>query len=140
MVKIRLRRMGMRHRPTYRIVVMDSQRPRDGEYLESLGHYDPRTKRLALDLDRARYWVSVGAQPTGTADRLIKRAARERSSVADPAEMVPPEEAAEVAVELVTAEVVDSESTLAPPPVTTEPPKDAAPENTDESEKPDNNA
>lgn len=55
---------------------MDSQRPRDGEYIESLGHYDPRTKELSIDLVRAGYWTSVGAQPTGTAGKLIKRFAR----------------------------------------------------------------
>jgi len=72
--------MGMRHRPTYRIVVMDSQRPRDGEYIESLGHYDPRTKNLLVNLERASYWQSVGAQPTGTAGKLIQRFARAQNT------------------------------------------------------------
>lgn len=104
---------------------MDSQRPRDGEYLESLGHYDPRTKQLAIDLDRARYWQSVGAQPTGTADKLIKRVARERAvAVSDgPTELIPPAEAIEVAVEVVAAEVVDNTEPAGPPPVTTEAPE-----------------
>jgi small subunit ribosomal protein S16 len=76
MVKIRLTRMGSVHNPHYRVVVTDSRRPRDGGYLENLGHYDPRKKTenyLAIDLDRARYWLGVGAQPTDTARRLLRQ-------------------------------------------------------------------
>jgi small subunit ribosomal protein S16 len=79
-----MKRMGMRHRPTYRIVVTDARRSRDGEYIESLGHYDPRTKLLELDLERARHWLDRGAQTTDTAGKLIRR--YERDLAKPPAE------------------------------------------------------
>lgn len=82
MVRIRLRRVGLKKQPSYRIVVIDQERPRDGRYIESIGFYNPRTRPTTIQLqeDRALYWLSVGAQPsepvgkllkiTGTADRL----------------------------------------------------------------------
>lgn len=75
MVKIRLSRFGSKHNPHYRIVVADVRRPRDGGYIENLGHYDPRKTTpnyLKVDVERARYWLSQGAQPTQTALRLLK--------------------------------------------------------------------
>ncbi|ABF45778.1 MULTISPECIES: 30S ribosomal protein S16 [Deinococcus] len=75
MVKIRLSRFGSTHNPHYRIVVTDSRRPRDGGYIENLGHYDPRKTTenyLKINAERAAYWLSVGAQPTQTARRLLK--------------------------------------------------------------------
>ncbi|WP_034384657.1 30S ribosomal protein S16 [Deinococcus sp. YIM 77859] len=75
MVKIRLSRFGSTHNPHYRIVVTDSRRPRDGGYIENLGHYDPRKTTenyLKVNAERAAYWLSVGAQPTQTARRLLK--------------------------------------------------------------------
>lgn len=77
MVRIRLRRMGLRHRPTYRIVVIDSRKARDGKYIESIGNYNPRSKDLWVNLERADYWLSVGAQPSGTALSLIRRRRKE---------------------------------------------------------------
>ncbi|MGQ9707327.1 MAG: 30S ribosomal protein S16 [bacterium] len=72
MVKIRLTRLGARNNPTYRVVAIDSRRARDSQYLEALGHYDPRRKVLRLNLERVDYWLSKGAQPSNTVDRLIK--------------------------------------------------------------------
>ncbi len=75
MVKIRLSRFGSTHNPHYRIVVTDSRNPRDGGYIENLGHYDPRKTTenyLKINSERAAYWLSVGAQPTQTARRLLK--------------------------------------------------------------------
>lgn len=72
MVKIRLRRMGVRNKPTYRVVAIDSRRARDSHYLEALGHYDPRRKILALNLERVNYWVSRGAQLSNAVEKLIK--------------------------------------------------------------------
>ncbi|WP_019585925.1 30S ribosomal protein S16 [Deinococcus apachensis] len=75
MVKIRLSRFGSAHNPHYRIVVTDSRNPRDGGYIENLGHYDPRKttqEYLKVNAERAAYWLSVGAQPTQTARRLLK--------------------------------------------------------------------
>ena len=65
MVKIRLKRIGQRNRPYYRIVVTESQRSRDGKYLESLGHYNPRDKALVVDKERADHWLSKGGAALG---------------------------------------------------------------------------
>ena len=79
MLKIRLRRMGLRNRPAYRVVVIDSRKARDGEYLESVGHYDPRTKLLELKTERIGHWVSKGAQTSDTVGRLLSRYARQHA-------------------------------------------------------------
>lgn len=73
MVKIRLRRMGAKKQPTYRFVVADSRAPRDGRFIEILGHYNPRTepKMLEVDADKAKEWLAKGAQPTETVRRLF---------------------------------------------------------------------
>jgi small subunit ribosomal protein S16 len=73
MVKIRLRRMGAKKQPTYRFVVADSKSPRDGKFLEILGHYNPRTepKTLEVDMEKAKEWLAKGAQPTLTVQRLF---------------------------------------------------------------------
>lgn len=75
-LKIRLRRMGRKNAPTYRIVVAESSMPRDGRIVESLGHYNPRTDPLTLVVDRPRalHWIARGAVPTDTAGALLKRA------------------------------------------------------------------
>lgn len=73
MVRIRLKRIGQRNRPHYRIVVIERTRSRDGKYIESIGHYDPRSKALVVDAARAEYWLSKGAQPSDTAKRLLHR-------------------------------------------------------------------
>jgi small subunit ribosomal protein S16 len=74
MVKIRLTRFGRNKIPFYRIVVIDSKKARDGEYIEKVGHYDPRNKDLKLNRDRIEYWISKGAQPTNTVAKLIAKA------------------------------------------------------------------
>ncbi len=77
MVKIRLSRFGARNNPHYRIVVTDSRKRRDGAYIERIGYYDPRKTTpdwYKVDVERARYWLSVGAKPTETVDRLFKLA------------------------------------------------------------------
>jgi small subunit ribosomal protein S16 len=76
MVKIRLTRMGSKRNPHYRIVVTDARKKRSGDYIESLGYYDPRKtteEPLRLDLERAQYWLEQGAQPTDTALRLMEK-------------------------------------------------------------------
>ena len=75
-LKIRLRRMGRRNAPTYRIVVAESSMPRDGRIVESLGHYNPRStpKTLSVDRTRSLYWIERGAVPTETAKALLKKA------------------------------------------------------------------
>ena len=76
MLKIRLNRTGARKKPSYRIVVAESTAPRDGKYIEIIGTYDPLTDpaTIKLDGDRAKHWLSVGAQPT---ERVVKLMARE---------------------------------------------------------------
>jgi len=73
MVKIRLTRLGKKKVPFYRIIVTDSKKARDGEYIEKVGHYDPRSKELKLNRDRIEYWISKGAQPTNTVAKLIAK-------------------------------------------------------------------
>ena len=76
MVKIRLRRMGAKKAPFYRIVVADSRAPRDGRCIEELGTYDPSAEgpsKISVDLERVKYWVSNGAQPTDTVRGLLKK-------------------------------------------------------------------
>ncbi len=102
--------MGLRNRPAYRVVVIDSRKARDGEYLESVGHYDPRTKLLELKTERIGHWVAKGAQTSDTVGRLLSRYARQHAPA---------------------AEVVNGDSTAAPvstEPVTTS--KDATPPDT----------
>ena len=76
MVKIRLRRMGAKKNPYYRIVVADSHFPRDGRFIEELGTYDPTAKPslIKVDVERAKYWIANGAQPTDTVRALLKKA------------------------------------------------------------------
>lgn len=73
MVKIRLRRVGATKRPMYRIVAADSRAPRDGRFLETLGHYNPLTEpaTVVVKEERVRYWVEHGAQPTDVVVRLL---------------------------------------------------------------------
>lgn len=73
MVKIRLRRMGAKKQPTYRFVVADAKSPRDGRFIEILGHYNPRTepKTLVVDHDKVKQWLEKGAQPSDPVRRLF---------------------------------------------------------------------
>ncbi|MBN1221173.1 MAG: 30S ribosomal protein S16 [Anaerolineae bacterium] len=74
MVKIRLRRMGAKKQPSYRVVVADSRSPRDGRFLEIIGHYNPRTEPAVVNIqeDRVLHWLSEGAQMTEPVERLLK--------------------------------------------------------------------
>ena len=73
MVKIRLRRMGAKKQPTYRFVVTDARSPRDGRFIEIVGHYNPRTepKTLVVDQEKAKEWLAKGAQPSDPVRRLF---------------------------------------------------------------------
>ena len=75
MVKIRLRRMGAKKAPFYRVVVADSRYPRDGRFIEEIGTYDPRQNPAAvnIDVERAQAWIKTGAQPTDTVRELLKK-------------------------------------------------------------------
>ena len=76
MVKIRLKRMGAKKAPFYRVVVADSRYPRDGRFIEEIGTYDPRQEPAAINIDveRAQAWIKTGAQPTDTVRDLLKKA------------------------------------------------------------------
>ena len=73
MLRIRLRRGGKRNQPSYRVVVADKPAPRDGRFIENLGHYNPLTDPVTLEVkkDRVEHWMSLGAQPTETVHRLL---------------------------------------------------------------------
>ena len=73
MVRIRLRRVGARGQPSYRVVAADKESPRDGRFLEILGHYNPRTEPATIHLeeDRIYHWMSKGAQPSDSVEKLF---------------------------------------------------------------------
>ena len=75
MVKIRLRRAGAKKAPFYRVVVADSHFARDGRFIEELGTYDPMAEsdKLTVNMERAKYWIANGAQPTDTVRGLLKK-------------------------------------------------------------------
>lgn len=73
MLKIRLSRQGKKNKPSYRLVVIDSKKPRQGEAIESLGFFNPISNELQVDLPRVEHWVRKGAQLTDTVSALIKK-------------------------------------------------------------------
>jgi len=75
-VKIRLRRMGAKKKPFYRIIVADSRSPRDGRFIEEIGTYDPlkEPSEIKVDAEKAKQWIANGAQPTETVKALLKKA------------------------------------------------------------------
>ncbi|MBW3541987.1 MAG: 30S ribosomal protein S16 [Planctomycetes bacterium] len=90
-----MKRLGRKHRPFYRICVMDQRAPRDGRAIEELGHYDPmvrdKAQRVKLNLERVDYWVSVGAQPSEKVAALIKKVKTNRfGTAAAPPPLTPP--------------------------------------------------
>ena len=88
-VRIRLRRVGTKNVPVYRIVVTDGRSPRDGRFIELLGTYDPRKKdnNFAVNLERAHFWMQKGAQPSDTVRSMLKKA--EKAAAAAPAAPAP---------------------------------------------------
>ena len=74
-VTIRLKRMGMKKKPFYRVVIADGRSPRDGRFIEEIGYYNPMTQpaEIKVDNERAKYWLGVGAQPTDTVRVLLKK-------------------------------------------------------------------
>ena len=79
-VKIRLKRMGQKKNPIYRIVVADSRSPRDGRFIEEIGTYDPNQEPSAFTVDEeaAKKWIANGAQPTETVEKILKLAGIEK--------------------------------------------------------------
>ena len=74
-VKMRLRRMGAKKAPTYRVIVADSRSPRDGRFIEEIGYYNPLTEpaEIKIDAEKAKKWIANGAQPTETVKSLLKK-------------------------------------------------------------------
>ena len=115
MLKIRLQRGGSTHHPHYRIVVADSRAPRDGKFVEKIGTYDPKNKnpekQVNVQLERAEYWLSVGAQPSDTVRSMIRKARRDEkyrapgSAVAEEAPAAAETPATEEKEEVATAPV-----------------------------------
>ena len=96
-VRIRLKRLGRRHLPFYRIAVMDSRSPRDGRSIEDVGHYDPmisdKSQRVTLNMERIDYWISVGAKPSDKVAVLIDKVKKNRFGTAsEPPPMTAPKE------------------------------------------------
>lgn len=83
-VKIRMKRIGAKNQPVFRIVVADGRSPRDGKFIEELGTYWPRKKgdKVTFDLERARYWLGKGAQPSETVASFIKKASKAAAATA----------------------------------------------------------
>ncbi|MDE0879038.1 MAG: 30S ribosomal protein S16 [Sphingomonas bacterium] len=137
-INIRLSRGGSKKRPYYRIVVADARSPRDGKFIEKIGNYDPRLakddeKRVQIDGDRAKHWLSVGAQPTDRVARFLDAAGiKERAARNNPNKGKPGEKATERAEERAekakAAEEAAAEAAAAPAPepeAVTETPADA---------------
>ena len=83
-VKIRMKRVGAKNAPVFRIVVADGRSPRDGKFIEEIGTYQPRKKadNVKLDLERAKYWLSKGAQPSDTVASFIKKLSKAATATA----------------------------------------------------------
>jgi small subunit ribosomal protein S16 len=126
-LSLRLSRGGSKKRPYYRIVVADARSPRDGRFIEKIGTYNPllakdSPERVKLDADRAKHWLSVGAQPTDRVLRFLDAAGvKERAARSNPKKGEPGEKAKERAEERATKEAEAAEAAAAaaaaPPPV-----------------------
>lgn len=96
MVRIRMKSFGRRHRPFFRICAMDIRSPRDGRAIEELGHHDPMVRnteaRTVLNVNRIRYWLSVGAQPSEKVAALLKRYGVAKPAPGEPWELPAPEQ------------------------------------------------
>jgi small subunit ribosomal protein S16 len=125
-LSIRLSRGGSKKRPYYRIVVADARSPRDGRFIEKIGNYNPllakdNEQRVVLDADRAKHWLSVGAQPTDRVARFLdaagvrERAARENPNKGKPGEKAT-ERAEERAEKLKAQQEAEAEAAAAPAP------------------------
>ena len=122
-LSIRLSRGGSKKRPYYRIVVADARSPRDGKFIEKIGNYNPllakdNEQRVQIDADRAKHWLSVGAQPTDRVARFLDAAGvRERAARSNPNKGKPGEKATERAEEraekLKAQQEAEAEATVA---------------------------
>ncbi len=134
-ISIRLARGGSKKRPYYKIVVADARSPRDGKFIEKIGNYNPllakdNEQRIQLDADRAKHWLSVGAQPTDRVARFMDAAGiLERAARNNPNKGKPGEKATERAEERATkaAEAAEAEAAAKAAPAVEEAPAEEAP-------------
>ena len=105
-VRVRLTRVGSKKNPIWRVVVADQRSPRDGRFIETIGHYNPQTEpsTIRLDEERLQHWLARGAQPSGSVKQLVKAYAKGGGSAAaavvePPVEVVEPEAEPELAAE-----------------------------------------
>ncbi len=118
MVKIRLRRMGAKKQPTYRFVVCDAKSPRDGAFIEILGHYNPRTnpKTVVVNEEKVKAWLAKGAQPSDPVRRLFAELGLVPRGFVPPKKVVapPPEAAPAAAAPAVAAPAAEAPAEAAP--------------------------
>jgi small subunit ribosomal protein S16 len=122
-VRVRLTRVGSKKNPIWRVVVADQRSPRDGRFIETIGHYNPQTEpsTIRIDEERLQHWLARGAQPTGSVKQLVKAYAKSGGAAgADAAAAAPAEAAASAAAEAAAGEPTD-----APAPEPTDPAADA---------------
>jgi small subunit ribosomal protein S16 len=132
-VRVRLTRVGSKKNPIWRVVVADQRSPRDGRFIETIGHYNPQTEPSTIVIDRERldHWVARGAQPSGTVKQLVK--AQAKAPPPEPVAEAPVEEPAAAAEPTVEEPVADAEPVVAAesetePEAVAEAPAEAAPE------------
>ena len=129
MVRLRMKSMGRRHRPFFRICATDSRTPRDGRSIEELGHYDPMSSnpetQTVLNVDRIRYWLGVGAQPSEKVQALLRKHGVKKPAPGEPWEL-PKSEAAPSAPAASAASPASAASTA--PVASTEPVAPDAPD------------
>jgi small subunit ribosomal protein S16 len=94
-VRVRLTRVGSKKNPIWRVVVADQRSPRDGRFIENIGHYNPQTdpSTIRIDEERLQHWIARGAQPTGTVKQLVKAYAKSGGAAARSAELPVPADA-----------------------------------------------
>jgi small subunit ribosomal protein S16 len=124
-VRVRLTRVGSNKNPIWRVVVADQRSPRDGRFIETIGHYNPQTNpsTITIDEERFQHWVSRGAQPTNTVKQLVKAHAKGvaggtatgSAGVSQQAPAAPPEEAAEAPADVPVEERAEAPAAEAEP-------------------------
>lgn len=119
MVKIRMKSFGRRHRPFFRICAMDARSPRDGRAIEELGHHDPMVRnvdaRTVLNVNRIRYWLSVGAQPSEKVQALLTRYKVTKPANGEPWDLPEPPAAAPAAPAPASMSQAPAPAPAAPP-------------------------
>jgi small subunit ribosomal protein S16 len=127
-VRVRLTRVGSKKNPIWRVVVADQRSPRDGRFIETIGHYNPQTEpsTITIDEERLQHWLSRGAQPTGTVKQLVKAHAKGISADPKTSPAPPPVPAGDAATETPDVEPEVTDDVTIEPPSEGTPPREAA--------------